>query len=637
VGIAMVFDYRCLPFLVHRLSKRWAVHLPEPEAPSSPSPTAPPASIAGAPWPPLPTPSPLPPQTVTVPVPAAGSPAEDSLRTAASAGAIPTALLGVQVVGMEVAHLPPPRRRPPPPLGKEALGLQDFPTVCNFGDGHPVVDPFGSTMSPSIAIGHPVGMAAGPEMSPYAPTKSPRQLDKATVEAPASTIRRDRLRGPHQWPTRLARLWGLRVAFLYVASVAVFARLVHIMLTAIIAVHRNALAVILESLLCLLPYVWCALTSRPPSEMGYGIPHHIGHFCWRLPRFTFFVLVTMMLEIYSIMITAWALTATSCNSSPWRNVLLYCLGIPVVVARTYSALLAIRLQEGIAHTHRRVLPGLPKPTTVKRSRSQNLPLSFTDISILDPDGELDISGGECRQRTPTGTLGSEEAKRKDVICGMRPGANKQQLEMDSTSCFWRCICCKRKSYDDGSSPSPMASPMSSFTGASGVSKTWSGRFRQRLRIRSKSAMVLILGLSLVLGAATASIWAFHGSGDDGKQQKLPSSCVTAQNGTASCAHWETVGDNLWDSTLHDLLSGTADTMEDCCAGCDKLSNCQGWMFEHMAKSCRWIRYLEQPCMSSPGDLSCRCLAHHGMTFGFKPTTQIVWVKRAEGPNPFASP
>jgi len=544
---------------------------------------------------------------------------------------------------MEVANLPPPRRLPPPPLGMESLGLQDFPAVCNFEDGHPVMDPFGSTMSPSIAVGLPVAMPAGPEMSPYAATNSPRLLDQVKVEASSIAIRRDRARGPNQWPTRLAHLWGLRVAFLYVASIAVFARLVHIMLTAVIAVHRNALAVAVESMLCLLPYTWCALTSRPPSEMGYGIPHHIGHFCWRLPRFTFFVLVTMMLEIYSIMITAWALTATSCKSSPWRNVLLYCLGIPVVVARTYSALLAIRLQEGISHAHRRVLPGLPKPATVKlrdRSRPQNRPLSFTDISILEPDGELDISGGECRQRTPTGMLGSEEARRKGSICGTGDGTNKPQLFMDSnSSSFWRCICCKRKSHDDGSSrpPSPMQSPMSSFTGASGFSKTWSGRFRQRLRIRSKSAMVLIIGLFFVLGASTASVWAFHGSGKDDQQEKFPSSCVTAQNGTASCAHWETVGDNLWDSTMHDLLSGTADTMEDCCHGCDKLSGCQGWMFEHMAKSCRWIRYLEQPCMSSPGDLSCRCLAHHGLTFGFKPTSQIVWVKRHEGPNPFASP
>jgi hypothetical protein len=142
------------------------------------------------------------------------------------------------------------------------------------------------------------------------------------------------------------------------------------------------------------------------------------------------------------------------------------------------------------------------------------------------------------------------------------------------------------------------------------------------------AILLVVGLMLVLAASTVSVWAFHASEKvQDEKETLPSSCLTAQNGTGTCAHFESVGDHLWDHSMNDMLSGSADTPEDCCRGCDNLGNCQGWMFEHAAKSCRWIRFLENPCQESPGHLACRCQSHMGMTFGFKPTSQIVWVKR----------
>jgi hypothetical protein len=170
----------------------------------------------------------------------------------------------------------------------------------------------------------------------------------------------------------------------------------------------------------------------------------------------------------------------------------------------------------------------------------------------------------------------------------------------------------------------MASPASS---QAATPKSWAARLRRRLRVRSRFAFVLSLGLVLALAAATVSLWAFHASRQDDGEKPLPSSCITAQNGTATCAHFKSVGDDLWDHSVHDLLSGTTETQEDCCRICDGLKDCQGWMFERLAKSCRWIRFLEQPCVDNPGDLSCRCVTHFGMTFGFKPTSQIVWVKR----------
>eukprot|EP00913_Durusdinium_trenchii_P019376 g18215.t1 len=46
-----------------------------------------------------------------------------------------------------------------------------------------------------------------------------------------------------------------------------------------------------------------------------------------------------------------------CGASPWRAVLLYCLGVVVTVLRCYSALLAMRFQDVAAGAHRRVRPG----------------------------------------------------------------------------------------------------------------------------------------------------------------------------------------------------------------------------------------------------------------------------------------
>jgi hypothetical protein len=170
----------------------------------------------------------------------------------------------------------------------------------------------------------------------------------------------------------------------------------------------------------------------------------------------------------------------------------------------------------------------------------------------------------------------------------------------------------------------VASPCSSMAP---TPKSLSGRFRRRLRIRSKLAAVLSVGLLLVLAATTASVWAFRRPSEEKGESNLQSSCVAAQNGTATCAHFEAVGEHLWDHSVGEFLAGSTDTQEDCCRTCDRLDGCQGWMFEHKAKSCHWIRFLEEPCSANPGDLSCRCVAHFDMTFGFKPTSQIIWVQR----------
>merc|ERR1719174_2722906 len=114
--------------------------------------------------------------------------------------------------------------------------------------------------------------------------------------------------------------------------------------------------VAVELLATLVPYAWVALTSRPPSEAGCGVPQRVGYVCARVPRFTLFVVATLILEIYVATSTAQAVTATSCRDRPWRSLMIYCLNIPVLVCRTYSAFLAVRLQDRLVHTTRRVLP-----------------------------------------------------------------------------------------------------------------------------------------------------------------------------------------------------------------------------------------------------------------------------------------
>mmetsp|Transcript_160806 Transcript_160806/g.296498 ORF Transcript_160806/g.296498 Transcript_160806/m.296498 type:complete len:249 (-) Transcript_160806:99-845(-) len=173
----------------------------------------------------------------------------------------------------------------------------------------------------------------------------------------------------------------------------------------------------------------------------------------------------------------------------------------------------------------------------------------------------------------------------------------------------------------------------------GANNLWRSRCRRRRSRRvavaliqdSKIAMVfgIAAGVVLLLLVAVASILILH-SKKGTEAEQPPSSCVTAQNSTATCSHFEFVGERLWDSSVSNFVSGTVDNLEDCCGGCDKLEECQAWIFESIGRRCRWLRFLESPCQDNPGDLRCRCLTHYGTTFGFKPASQVVWVKREQG-------
>merc|ERR1719343_1590337 len=112
------------------------------------------------------------------------------------------------------------------------------------------------------------------------------------------------------------------------------------------------------------------------------------------------------------------------------------------------------------------------------------------------------------------------------------------------------------------------------------------------------------------------------------EQPLPSACATAQNATATCSRFESIGEaELSGRSRGASIATAAKSMQDCCSSCDGLEGCQAWMFESTHGRCRLIRFKEEPCEEEPGDLRCRCMTHSGTSFGFKPTSQIVWLSQ----------
>jgi hypothetical protein len=319
--------------------------------------------------------------------------------------------------------------------------------------------------------------------------------------------------------------------------------------------------------------------------------------------------------------------------------LIYCLNVPVTVGRIYSAFLAVRLQDRLAHATRRVLPLYQREKAPPKLKSHvDSSLAFTDLATIEFEEEVDTSDADCKKESTTAaparmqvaSLGDADFELKgerssDGLCqeaehirgkskrtfmswlGPKLGAPAESPKSDSS----RLETC---------APPPLASPRSQASAPC----TMGQRFRRRLHIRSKTAVALSLCLLIALAAGFVSIWVFQGQKEKTPVVR-PSSCSTAQNATATCAHFEFIP--IWDPANKDYLSASAETQDDCCAGCDRLANCDGWVFSKMARTCRWIRFLEEPCASNPGDLKCRCTTHFGTAFGFRPKSQIVWVQR----------
>ncbi|CAE7878016.1 Pka-R2 [Symbiodinium microadriaticum] len=71
---------------------------------------------------------------------------------------------------------------------------------------------------------------------------------------------------------------------------------------------------------------------------------------------------------------------------------------------------------------------------------------------------------------------------------------------------------------------------------------------------------------------------------------------------ARCVPWRLAGTHLVDQHTGELQMDLTDTLEECCDGCDALAECQAWIFERMAKRCRWIQFDDPVCREDPGDL-----------------------------------
>lgn len=375
------------------------------------------------------------------------------------------------------------------------------------------------------------------------------------------------------WPRRLASVWASRLAFLWVAAGAAAVRLAQIVLCAALELGRSEVGLTIEALICIICWLWCWAGSRQPAVPECGIPGRAAHGgpCGRLPRFTTFALLTAGMELYSTAATAWAVAGVPCGTGALAVAVPYCVGVAAVAARVYSALLALRLQDELIGATVRVVPAIVDMDDIE-----------FDLGACVP-GAGKVDGGGLR------ATGWEEP-------------TKPSLDMD-----W-----PQKQVD----PPAALGGSTLFRYLSCRACGWSTRI----------ACLLRLVLLAVVVIAVSSFWVARalGSGEE-PAENLPSSCATAQNGTSTCVPFRYVGENLWDHGAGKSHMEMADTMDDCCAGCDQLEDCQAWIFEERSNRCRWIRFEEDPCLSNPSDLGCRCITHYGMTFGFKPTSQIVWM------------
>lgn len=253
--------------------------------------------------------------------------------------------------------------------------------------------------------------------------------------------------------------------------------------------------------------------------------------------------------------------ASTCGS-PWPPLLFYCLGVMVTVLRCYSCVLAVRLQDFAAGTCRRVSP-------------QELPdvVGTSDIQCQLEDPRVEQKGGQT-----SASLAWEEALAsadENLLCACLPES-----------------CC----------------PVT------------------RKRCGNRRRFLLQGGLCLAISSAVLSAVAAHAvAAAQHNDGAAPSSCGVARNGTTSCVPWQLAGTHLFDRRSGDLQMDLANTLEDCCGGCDELEECQAWIFERVAKRCRWIRFEDEVCKKNPEHLGCRCVTHWGTAFGFKAKSNMVWL------------
>jgi hypothetical protein len=407
-----------------------------------------------------------------------------------------------------------------------------------------------------------------------------------------------------RWPHRLARIWALRVIFLRTAAFAVCARIFYPAACALITWHLSAndiAAFFMSFLFGVLPLVWCAIITRPPSAgPAAGVPDGVKRCCcWKVPGLNLFAVATAVLEIYgTVSAAASVLRVSPCEQPLWQTALLHCSGLFIMALRLYTAVLAIRLQEQFTSCVRKVLPvasKLPSPLDTNDimcdisldvefdaappvSIQKGSPVSLQSLRVQSPDSSKALSILADHVRRNKAPPSNAKAPSKNRLCNWCQ--SKRRLRSDESRCS--------------------------------VLRRW----------------LLRSALVLAVVVAVASIWVVYAYKKEDAEEELPSSCAPAQNATTTCSPFESIGEHYWDKSQGASPAAVADTMEACCQGCDEIEGCQAWLFEHLARKCMWIRFTESPCKDNPGDLECRCLTHYGSAFGFKPTAKLVWTGRS---------
>lgn len=393
-------------------------------------------------------------------------------------------------------------------------------------------------------------------------------------------------------PRHYASAYALHGAFLVIACLAVLLRVSYVVCRGLLVVGlRSAHQCLPELLLCILPFAWVTCTSRRPKSSTSAVPKSIAYWGpWQaIPRFTTYAVCTICTEIYSTLVAALAVARLPCNASPLAGVLLYCVGLLVAVVRAYCCVLALRLQDELASVCR--------PATAPASTTEGAAgMTTARCPVAGANGAWDAPEGQRENQEKTGSRATSWRRAKSYV---------------TPFCRRLCSGTEVTSVRDFNAPDPAAAAL--------ICPFLPDFVCPVLRRRLVGRRLLAGGIVLTLLSACVSAFVIKALlGEQEVPEEQLSSCAATQNGTSTCVAWQLAGVNLTDPQTGERKMKAARTLSDCCRGCDEVKGCQGWIFTHLDRRCRWLYFVDEVCHANPGDMSCRCLTSRGIAFSFKP-------------------
>eukprot|EP00930_Biecheleria_cincta_P031660 TRINITY_DN21972_c0_g1_i1.p1 TRINITY_DN21972_c0_g1~~TRINITY_DN21972_c0_g1_i1.p1 ORF type:complete len:695 (-),score=144.41 TRINITY_DN21972_c0_g1_i1:38-2080(-) len=431
-------------------------------------------------------------------------------------------------------------------------------------------------------------------------------------------------------PRRMASVWALRRVFVLVSSTSALTRVAYILSCVMLLSgprhQAHPAQYVTELVLSVLPWLWCVCMSRPGSSGSSArVPTSAAYWgpCQRLPRFTTFAVLTICTELFSTGASAMMVARAPCDAPPWRGVLLYCLGVLVAVARAYSAVLALRLQDQLAAACRKVLPVKQEYLDAATEAAAAAASFPAPVEVVDVQCSLDLGEGVGEG------LDEQSSLPPEVQAPWQTTAEKEPLK-EQSSCSWPL--CHRLWQPSALVLEPVKDMTACEEEKLACAMLPAGCCPALRRRLAGKRLLVRAGIGLLVLSAVASAFVVRelvGGSEDEDKEEFQSSCPVAQNHTTTCIDWELAGTYKFDSKTGELAMDRADTLEACCAGCDQESDCQAWIFERLAKRCRWIRFKDPVCVENPADLRCRCRAHVATAFGFKSKSKLVWLQRSK--------